>query len=401
MRRQPATLLALLLAVAPDVACRRPAGASAADARELVIGVTLNPQRAGMESIDRGVELAVATLNAELERNPAPGRVARFALRRTPRHVTSAVQAAGLLRDDPAVVGIVGDAESGRTLDAISIIEDAAGDGASALVAVSPTATSPALSGRSPWLFRVCPSDEVSSRAAARYAADTLGARRAAVIYRNDPYGRDWAATFERAFQERGGTLVLRDPYVAGVTEWAALAGYVGRLDADVLLFPGSAEDAAALHRALRAAGVRIPVIGGDPVSGLAALPEFAGVRYLTAFLPERVEGVEARAFIEHYTRRFGTPPDLRAAMAYDAATVIGRAAMAVGGDRARVRDWVAGVGTAHPAIDGVAGPVAFDARHDVVARTVHVATVRAANGDAATATATATATPRRAEAAR
>jgi ABC-type branched-subunit amino acid transport system substrate-binding protein len=269
MRRQPATLLALLLAVAPDVACRRPAGASAADARELVIGVTLNPQRAGMESIDRGVELAVATLNAELERSPAPGRVARFALRRTPRHVTSAVQAAGLLRDDPAVVGIVGDAESGRTLDAISIIEDAA---ATARAPSSPSRRPPparALRDAARGCSGSARATRSSSRTAARYAADSLGARRAAVIYRNDPVRPRLGRDLRRAFQERGGTLVLRDPYVAGVTEWAALAGYVGRLDADVLLFPGSAEDAAAAApRAAAPAGVRIPVIGGDPSPG-------------------------------------------------------------------------------------------------------------------------------------
>jgi branched-chain amino acid transport system substrate-binding protein len=325
-----------------------------------------------MESIERGVDLAVAALNAELP----PGGATHFVVRRTPRQVTGAVEAAALLRDDPAVIGIVGDAESGRTLDALPVIEDAAGDGAGAVVAVSPTATSPALSGRSDWLFRVCPSDDAASRAAALYAVDSLHARRAAVVYRNDPYGRDWTAAFARAFRERGGEVVVRDPYVAGVTEWEAIAGSIGKAGADVVLFPGSAEDAADLHRALRAAGVAVPFIGGDPVAALDGQGEFAGVRYLTAFLTERLDRKETKAFAAAYERRFRTPPDLRAAMAYDAAMVIGRAAIATGGNRKKVRDWVAGVGTTVPALAGVAGPLAFDRRHDVVDRAVHVATV-------------------------
>jgi branched-chain amino acid transport system substrate-binding protein len=339
-----------------------------------------------MESIERGVDLAVATLNAELAAAPAGASGGtRFVVRRTPRQVTSAVEAAGLLRDDPAVVGIVGDAESGRTLDAVPVIEDAAGGGARAVVAVSPTATSPALAGRSSWLFRVCPSDEAASRAAALFAVDSLGARRAAVIYRNDSYGRDWTTAFMRAFKERGGQVVVRDPYVAGVTEWAALAGLVGQIGADVVLFPGSAEDAAELVRALRTAGVTAPVLGGDAVAPLASQPEFAGVRYLSAFQLDRIERPESKAFAAAFERRYQTPPDLRAAMGYDAAMVIGRAALAAGGDRRRVRDWIAGVGATRPALPGIAGPIGFDRRHDVVDRPVYVSTIPAAARVAAT----------------
>jgi branched-chain amino acid transport system substrate-binding protein len=301
------------------------------------------------------------------------------------------VEAAGLLRDDPAVVGIVGDAESGRTLDALPVIEDAAGKGENAVVAVSPTATSPALAGRSPWLFRVCPSDEAASRAAAHFAADSLAARRAAVIYRNDSYGRDWTAAFTRAFKERGGQVVIRDPYVAGVTEWAALAAYIGQTGADIVLFPGSAEDAADLVRALRAAGVRTPVLGGDAVAPLVSQPEFAGVRYLTAFMADRLERPEAKAFAAAFERRYQMPPDLRAAMGYDAAMVIGRAALASAGDRRRVRDWIAAIGTGRQPLPGVAGPIAFDRRHDVVDRTVYVATVPGAAAKPAATVAAAT----------
>ena len=65
--------------------------------------------------------------------------------------------------------------------------------GVNAVVAISPTGTSPALSGASKWLFRVCPSDVQTSATMARYALDSLHARRASVIYRNDAYGKDWS----------------------------------------------------------------------------------------------------------------------------------------------------------------------------------------------------------------
>ena len=129
----------------------------------------------------------------------------------------------------------------------------------------------PALTGASKWLFRVCPSDVQSSRAVARYLLDSLHARRASVIYRNDSYGKDWAKSFGETYRAGNGVVVQRDPYLQGATAWDAYAGYIKQLKPDVLLFPGSQEDALEALRAMRAAGVTTPLIGGDATSGLEA----------------------------------------------------------------------------------------------------------------------------------
>lgn len=360
------------------------AGADTAGARAVVIGVALNPERPGMDAVERGVDLAARALNAE---PAARARRVHFAVRRTPRGVTSAVAAAERFRDDPAVIGIVGDAESGRTLDALPVIEDAERGGARALAAVTPTATSPALAGRSPWLFRLSPDDEAASHTVAAYVADSLGARRAAVVYRGDSYGRDWAAAFARSFARRGGALVVRDPYLAGVTDWPVYARYLAARRPDVVLFPGSAEDAAALLRALRAlraAGDRTPVVGGDALAPLADSAQFAGTRYAVPFTAEAAARPgaprAARAFVAAYVAQYGERPGVRAAMAYEAALLLGRASIAVDLDapdrRRQVRDWIARLGHGAPAVAGVAGPIAFDARHGVAGRRVAIATV-------------------------
>ena len=294
--------------------------------------------------------------------------------------MTSAVEIATVLRDDPTVVGIVGDAESGRTLDAIPVLEDLEHRGARAVVAVSPTATSPALSGRSPWVFRVTPSDAAVSQAAAAYLADSLGARRAAVVYRNDSYGRDWTTAFLSAFRARGGTVVQRDPYVAGITEWAALAAYTRRSGADAVLFPGQRRGRGGLRA--RPAGR-----GGDRARSSAATPSrpslARGVRRRRFATPvrRRARSAHRRPRPPSWPRtraRWHEAPSARAALAYDAATVIGRAVIAVGRDRTRIRDWVARVGTEVPAIPGAAGPIAFDAKHDARDRSVTIVTVAA-----------------------
>jgi branched-chain amino acid transport system substrate-binding protein len=361
-------VLAMLSAVA---GCHRSGGATG---NEIGIAVALNPQRAGMQSIYNGVQLAVAHLNAT---HGARLGAAHFVMVKGAADVSDPVRIADGFREDRRVVGVVGHPESGTTLAAIDEYADVGNDGRNAVVAISPTGTSPALSGANRWLFRVCPSDVQSSRAVARYLLDSLHARRASVIYRNDAYGKDWAKSFGDAYRAGNGVVVQRDPYLQGATAWDAYAGYLKQLRPDVLLFPGSQEDALEALRAMRKVGVTTPLIGGDATSGLEAnAEEFPDVRYTAFFLARRATSPEAKAFIAAYTAMFKEEPDQRAALAYDAAMLIGRGAVEVGADRAKIRDYVESIGRDRPAMAGAAGPIAFDANHDALNKPVVIARV-------------------------
>src|SRR4029453_6760608 len=67
------------------------------------------------------------------------------------------------------------------------------------LASVSPSASSPEITGLSSWLFRVIPSDSANGIELARFAK-TLGHARAAILYENNSYGRGLADSFRRAF---------------------------------------------------------------------------------------------------------------------------------------------------------------------------------------------------------
>ena len=353
-------------------------GCAGKEGDEVGIAVALDPQRAGMNSIYDGVQLAVEELNARPR-----GRVGRrrFVMVRGSADVRDPVKIAAAFRENSMVVGVVGHPESGATLAAIDEYADLEHDGRNAVVAVSPTGTSPALSSRSKWLFRVCPTDVQSSRAVAQFLLDSLKATRASVIYRNDAYGKDWTASFTTAYTEGyaglRGTVVQRDPYLQNVTPWDAYAGYIKLLKPDVVLFPGSQEDALLALRAMRAVGVNLPFIGGDAVSALESnAAEFPNVRYTAFFLARTANTVEARAFLDAYTKRYHVAPDQRAALGYDAAMLIGRGAVAVGANRAAIRDYIESIGRSRPAMAGAAGPIAFDENHDAIDKPVVIARV-------------------------
>ena len=366
---RPALVVLAALASAMFAAgCAR----GAESASEIGIGVALDPHRAGMQTIYNGVQLAVDQLNAQ----HAGGLRVRM-VKGAP-DVSDPIRIADALRDNPNVVGVVGHPESGTTLDAIGEYADTKNEGRNGVVAISPTGTSPALSGANRWLFRVCPSDVQTSRTVARYLVDSMHTMRASVIYRNDAYGRDWSKSFSEEYRAGKGVVLERDPYLQGVTPWDAYAGYIRQLKPDVILFPGSTEDAVLALRAMRSVGVSIPLVGGDATSGLEAnAAEFPNVRYAAFFLARRATSPEALAFITAYRAAFKDDPDQRAALAYDAAMLIGRAALEVGANRAKIRDYIESIdGTHRPAVAGVAGPIKFDRNHDAVDKPVVVAQV-------------------------
>src|SRR4051812_18899030 len=71
------------------------------DGGTIRIGIAADLKRPNMQTVLRGVELAIDQLNAE-------GNGQRFELARPPAQATSAVEIATALRDDPRVVAVVG-----------------------------------------------------------------------------------------------------------------------------------------------------------------------------------------------------------------------------------------------------------------------------------------------------
>lgn len=330
---------------------------------EVAIGVGALPDRPGYAQVVRGVTLAVDALNA------AAGDGPRFRVVLPDDSATSPVAVAAALRADARIVGVVGHPESGATQAAVPVYAALGERGLDPVAVVSPTATSPALSGISPWFFRVAPSDAAGARDVARFAWDSLRVGIAAVVYRNDAYGRDWAGHFTSAWESRGGTVPVAIPYLRGRTDWPAFAAYIAREDPDVVLFPGDAADAELLLSALRAAGARALFIGGDGTEALARSTRFAGVMIATVYQPSA--SPESERFLAAWAAKGDSLPlDMFGALAYDAALAIGTA-WQTSPEKSR-----AGVRRAleRLRLNGAGGPIAFDPRsHDVLGRAIGI----------------------------
>lgn len=350
-----------------------------ADARQagtadsLYIGVAA--AQSNGEQYFRGVRLAVDRLNAERKKGDKP-----FAVRMPPERQETQVAVAAYFRDDPRVIGVVGHTGSAQTVEAAPIYADVEQDGRRAVLAITPTATNPSVTREGGWVFRVCPTDIDGAEALGRFVLDSLRAKRVAVLYRNDLFGRGYLRAISRTILDGGALITHRDPYLAGITEVRAYAARLRLQPPDVLVVAGSAIDLASMVREMRRLGLNIPVVGTDDIGTMSQDPalarEFAGVRYTAFFLPDYESGEETRRFLDSFEEAYGQAPQQQAALAYDAAMIIGRAARAVGPDRTRIRGWVADL-TKDKIHKGVTGPIRFNARGDVVGKPVFIAEIR------------------------
>jgi ABC-type branched-subunit amino acid transport system substrate-binding protein len=143
---------------------------------------------------------------------------------------------------------------------------------------VSPTASSDALTGASPYFFRVAPSDTSQSGVAAQYALNTLGAKNVAVFEdTNDSYSQSLAQGFSSQFQAKGGTAQTVN-YTIGDADsiTSALNQALGMSPApDLIYFAGYANDVSTILEKLPSSS-NLRVLGGDALYNLGGYPQAA-----------------------------------------------------------------------------------------------------------------------------
>jgi branched-chain amino acid transport system substrate-binding protein len=322
-------------------------------------------------AMQRGAQLAVDQINA---RGGVRGRLLQLRALDDSANDDRAVRVAQVLYDDARVVAVVGHLTSGPSIAAAEVY----GGGSRPVTMVTPTASDPDLAAVNPYVFRVCPSDSAHGAALARFAWQSLVARRAGILFLANDYGRSLRKAFTADFSKLGGTVVEADPYLPTTPSLEPYISRMRRAGIDALVLAADRAAAEGALRQLDAAGAHWPVLGGDELAGIEALGvEAAGLRVSAAYLPDR-PGDRNAAFVADYARSYaGARPDFRSAGAYDVVNLLAQAIAEVGPRRTAVRDYLARVGHDLPPFDGVTGRIAFDDAGAAVSRGVVIGVIR------------------------
>lgn len=232
---------------------------------------------------------------------------------------------------------------------------------------LSPSASTPKLTGAGDYVFRNWPSDTLEAKVMADFAAYTLHATRLLAVSQKGEYGDGLFMAFAGRFSG-DRRRVSKMSFEPGAEPSAILARRIKMQmnKAQVLYLIGYPHSIVPLVRALREAGVDQPILS---VSSLAGSPEVetlgAEGRGLLFPRPEwnpdsSSSGVSR--FVSDYKKRFKKTPDVYAAHAYDAVRILARVMSAGRMRPARIREGLLDLGD----YAGVSGKTTFDKQGDV-----------------------------------
>ncbi|RMH59391.1 MAG: branched-chain amino acid ABC transporter substrate-binding protein [Candidatus Hydrogenedentota bacterium] len=259
-------------------------------------------------------------------------------------------------RDPRGIVAVLGHFNSGISKPAGEIYNK------KGIVMLTPASTNPGVTGPDkPFVFRNLPNDNQNGELLAQFVVEGLKAKRIAIYFANDEYGKGLAKVVARKAKALGAEVVDQAKYDPNADEdfRPVLTKWKG-LNLDAVVLAAENPKGAQLIKQAREIGLETPFAGGDGIAsselwkigGQAA----DGVYVVSYFHPGNPDPA-VQEFVKKYEKRFGRKADVWAAQAYDAARVLADAIRRAGStDRKAIRDALA----ATDGWKGVTGPHRF-----------------------------------------
>ena len=258
------------------------------------------------------------------------------------------------------VVAVVGEVSSSRSLAAAPICQ------ANGIPMVSNASTNPEVTRKGDYIFRVCYIDPFQGEIQARFAYNSLGMRKAAILkdIRND-YSIGLAQYFSEAFTQLGGEIVAEQAYSEGDTDFKAQLTALKAASPEMILVPGYYTEGALIVKQARELNITVPIIGGDGWDS-AKLVEIGGQAMNNTFFSTAYSADDPDTVVQNFARRFrqlyNEPPDAFAALGYDAGLILFDAIKrAESTEGAKIRDALAATRDFH----GVTGSITIDAERN------------------------------------
>jgi branched-chain amino acid transport system substrate-binding protein len=230
---------------------------------------------------------------------------------------------------DPQTVAILGTTCSGDAATASKAMSDAG------FTMISGNNSAPFLTGIAgkrapnwqPGYFRTAANEETSGKAAAMYAFQVLGLRRAATINDGDIYTRGLTDGFIQTFKELGGKIVLSASVNKGDNEMQPVLTAVINSNAQILFFPlFQPEGNHVLLQARKTPGFENITLMSDGAliesSFIEAVSDAGKGMYFVG--PSRPTGAAVEALAEEYKTKYNSSPATSYYLsAYDAAGLL------------------------------------------------------------------------------
>jgi len=266
-----------------------------------------------------GIELAVSQVNAK---GGVKGKKIRVLYEDTKSTTQEASQKVMQLVDRDAVVAVLGEAASGRSL-AGGLVANQKG-----VPMITPSATAVEVTKDREWVFRTCFTDDQQGKAAARFVKTTLKKERVAVFYAaQNTYSSGLRQSFVDALRALGGNVILEKGYPNGETSYRTYLAEIRDAKPDAIFVPSYYSEMVLVARQAKEIGLPGSLfVGGDAWDSTNLLEgagaELEGAFFTNPYAPD-VPWPSAKAFLSAFDARFHKAPSGGAVLGYDAANML------------------------------------------------------------------------------
>jgi branched-chain amino acid transport system substrate-binding protein len=309
----------------------------------------------------RGVEMAVAEVN---QAGGINGRQVELIVDDEKDSPAASVNAVQKLINVDKVIALVGPMTSGGMMASAKVADEAK------VVQISPTATTPKLSGFGAYIYRGCSRIDTQAKVLTDYVAKNWKPKTVGIFFSNEPYGKGCAELFTQFFEKHGIKVVATESFMRGSRDFKAQLTKIKAANPDILFIPGYTPETAPAAAQARQLGMNQKILGVygdmDPVyiqlAGKAAEGHVIGGEY-----DENYNTPKNQAFKKNYealVKKNNDPYNIMfAALSYDATSLVLAGMKQNGPTSDGVKKFLDTVKD----FDGVTGKLSFDDKHDVV----------------------------------
>jgi branched-chain amino acid transport system substrate-binding protein len=266
------------------------------------------------------------------------------------------------LIDQDKVIALLGEVASGNSLAAAPKAQ------AGKVPMISPSSTNPAVTQVGDYIFRVCFIDPFQGEVMAKFAANTLHAKKAAIMEDfNSPYSRGLTEFFESSFKKLGGQVITKQSYTQGDRDYKGQLTSIRSANPDVIYVPGYYGEVGVIAKQAKQLGINLPLLGGDGWDA-PQLFELGGEAlngdYISNHYSVEDPSPAIQKFVGDFNSRYKIKPDALAALGYDAMRVLADAIKRAGSTNGlKLRDAIA----ATKDFAGVTGVITINGERNAV----------------------------------
>ncbi len=177
---------------------------------------------------------------------------------------------------------------------------------------------------RKPFIFRACFIDPFQGKVAAKFAAETLKVKSAAVLYdKGNDYTVGLAENFKSSFQAAGGKVVAEATYSDKDADFSAILTKIAEAKPDFLYLPDYYQKVSLIGKQAKTRGLNVPMMGGDgwDSSDLDYATMAGG--YFTNHYSSADPRPEVQKLVKDFQAKYSAAPDALAVLFYDSTNIL------------------------------------------------------------------------------